>query len=201
MENNQGGSGSGPGGQNPSGNQAFRGTRVQVNQRTKNPFIMITGILQNVGSKVLYNVNNTPYRIATIKVTDKRGNTKAISGFMFETNYKLGIERGMAVGDPLLTRVENTGRANPIVTVSHLIAGERVDVNAFNWETGEFNFASGIQSVQTYAGGLAEQIAPEVAVDELVEIEDVEAVGDLQRQPQADQNPGGQMRKGPQNRT
>ena len=95
----------------------------RINPETKLVETDFTGKLVSISDKVLTNVNQTEYRVVTVEFTPPGADMpQPITGFMYEKNYQLGQDRGMAIGDNLLCTATNA-EAGVIITVSHLIGG------------------------------------------------------------------------------
>lgn len=96
------------------------------NQKTAN----FAAKLLSISSQVLElnNDNKTPYRVATIEFTTATGELKRSTALVYEKNFQYG----MPVGDTYQATVTITpGQLNPLVTVSHLAAGERATFDDF----------------------------------------------------------------------
>lgn len=139
--------------------------KPEINPRTNNPFVRFVASLVNISPTVNKNKNDTMYRVVTVKLTDSKGRSKNVTGFMYESNYELG-KGYLKPGDVLLARAEKTPqRDEPIIIVSHLVAGERLNNSAIDWVTGDINF---------FPEG--DEVVAKPAAPGFVSIEEVESV-------------------------
>lgn len=82
--------------------------------------------LEAVSDRTFKNVNDTEYRIATIKLPESGESKNAI---MYESNYQHGVEVGKTYACRIIFNEENPD--NVLLTVSHLIAGGRATLSDF----------------------------------------------------------------------
>lgn len=96
------------------------------NQKTANFPAKLLSISSNTLN--LKNDNQTEYRVASIEFTAADGEIKKVTAIVYEKNFQYG----MTVGDTYQATVTITaGQANPLITVSHLAAGERATFDDF----------------------------------------------------------------------
>lgn len=95
-------------------------------QKTANFPAKLLSISSNILN--LKNDNQTEYRVASIEFTGADGEIKKVTAIVYEKNFQYG----MTVGDVYQATVTITvGQPNPLITVSHLAAGERATFDDF----------------------------------------------------------------------
>lgn len=96
------------------------------NQKTANFPAKVLTISKNVLE--LKNDNKTPYRVATIQFTSAEGELKTVTAIVYEKNFQYGMTEGETYQ---ATVTITAGQASPLITVSHLAAGERATFDDF----------------------------------------------------------------------
>lgn len=96
------------------------------NETSGNSEATFAAKLEAVSDRTFKNVNDTEYRIATIKLPESGDSRSAI---MYESNYQHGVEVGKTYACRIIFNKENP--ENVLLTVSHLIAGERATLSDF----------------------------------------------------------------------
>lgn len=95
-------------------------------QKTANFPAKVISISKNVLK--LKNDNETPYRVATIQFTSNEGEIKTVTAIIYEKNFQYGMTEGETYQ---ATVTITAGQPNPLITVSHLNAGERATFDDF----------------------------------------------------------------------
>jgi hypothetical protein len=88
----------------------------------------LTAKLLSISNQTFKNVNETEYRIAVIEVEGK-----SINAIMYEKNFQYGVENGKSYACRA-SFDSTTGSKDVLITVSHLVAGERVTIDDLGFE-------------------------------------------------------------------
>jgi len=87
--------------------------------------------LLSIGEKTQENSNGTTYKVATVKMD----NGKTVTAIVYEGNYSFGVELGNNYAAKAIYDPERGG--DLLIQMSHLIAGERANINDFDFEIEE----------------------------------------------------------------
>lgn len=120
----------------------FRFVKNQVTGKVQCQF---PAKLISIGSVVL-NTNTskqTPYRVCTIEFKDKDGNIQRTNGFMWESNYKHGVN----IGGTYLSTATYDETRGVLITVSHLEgSGLRADADMFGFKNAAVEAPAKVES-------------------------------------------------------
>lgn len=109
-----------------------------INDVTGQVNIRTSAKLLSLGSAVLTNTNGKQYQVATIELTTANAEVKQVTAIVHKGNIDRANEQGgFKVGDSYLTVIAPGDERGPIVTLSHLQAGERLSVEDFSFEMSE----------------------------------------------------------------
>lgn len=103
--------------------------KFTVNPVTNQPETTFNATLVNVSSDIRKNVNETPYRLATISFTNAEGKEKQVTALVYEKNY----QHGMKTGQQYLTTARITDQG-VLIQMSHLQGSERASIDDFGFE-------------------------------------------------------------------
>lgn len=108
--------------------------KVVKNEVTGKNNIITSSKLISLGSAEMTNTNGTKYRIATVEITTQQGEVKQVTAMVYDGNIKKANETGgFVAGDVYLTTIAPGDERGPIVTLSHLQAGERLSADDFDF--------------------------------------------------------------------
>jgi hypothetical protein len=105
--------------------------KLKLTPTTSNPEIFEgrTNVkLISIGDKFQENVNGTRYVVATVKMDTG----KQVTAMVFENNLKYGVEVGQEYSAKVI--YDPTRGGELLITMSHLPAGERANIEDFDFE-------------------------------------------------------------------
>lgn len=111
----------------------MRSQNVRVNPKTGNQEIDFHGKLLSISDQVLNNVNNTEYRVGTIRFENAQGEEVDRSCLVYESNYQYGMEADPnGEGPTYLCRAIN-GEEGILLICSHLTGATRAQASDFSF--------------------------------------------------------------------